>query len=229
MTANVLIVESDAALGDSLRRHFEAEGFAARTAEDADEATLLIDEDCPDVVLLSWTLNGVSGIELCRRLRLKKETINLPIILLADRHGEEARIRGLTTGADDFVVKPVSPVELSARVYALLRRAHPNMLAEVLRAYGIELNRATHRVMKSGEELHLGPTEFRLLEFLMGNPGRVYSRTQLLDEVWGNDVYVDERTVDVHIGRLRKAIKGEHPDPIRTVRGTGYAFKEKAD
>jgi two-component system phosphate regulon response regulator PhoB len=226
MPARILIVDSDRALSDSLSRYFEVERFLVRASANAEDAALAIEEECPDIILLSWLLDGTSGIEFCRLLRLGKRTATLPIIMLASRNGEEARIRGLTTGADDFVVKPVSPEELSARIHALLRRANPNILAEVFAGHGIELNRSTHRVRKSGEEIRLGPTEFRLLEFLMGNPGRVYSRARLLDEVWGNDIYVDERTVDVHIGRLRRAIGTRHADPIRTVRGVGYAFRE---
>jgi two-component system phosphate regulon response regulator PhoB len=172
-------------------------------------------------------LPGLSGIELCRRLRARPETERLPIIMLTARGEEGERIRGLSVGADDYVVKPFSIPELMARVRAILRRARPELVSTLLRAGDIELDRETHRVRRSGREIHLGPTEFRLLEFLMQSPGRVFSREQLLDGVWGHDVYVDERTVDVHIGRLRKAVNtGSSVDPIRTVRGAGYAFND---
>ncbi len=173
-------------------------------------------------------LPGISGIELCRRLRARETTRTLPIIMLTARGEEQERIRGLATGADDYVVKPFSVPELMARVRAILRRSRPEVIASLLRAGDIELDRETHRVRRSGRELRLGPTEFRLLEFLMKSPGRVFSREQLLDGVWGRDVYVDERTVDVHIGRLRKAVnRGRVKDPIRTVRGSGYAFDDQ--
>jgi two-component system phosphate regulon response regulator PhoB len=173
-------------------------------------------------------LPGLSGIELRRRLRARDETSRLPIIMLTARGEEAERIRGLATGADDYVVKPFSVAELMARVRAMLRRAKPEVVSTVLKGGDIEVDRETHRVRRAGREVHLGPTEFRLLEFLMQSPGRVFSREQLLDGVWGHDVYVDERTVDVHIGRLRKAInRGKSKDPIRTVRGSGYAFDDQ--
>jgi two-component system phosphate regulon response regulator PhoB len=185
-------------------------------------------EDVPDLILLDWMLPGLSGIELCRRWRTREETQRTPIIMMTARGEEEERVRGLATGADDYVVKPFSVPELLARVKALLRRSNPHLTAQSLAAGDIELDRETHRVRRSGREVHLGPTEYRLLEYLMQNPGRVYSREQLLDGVWGHDVYVDERTVDVHVGRLRKAInRGRSKDPIRTVRGAGYSFDEK--
>ncbi len=173
-------------------------------------------------------LPGLSGIELCRRLRTRPETERLPIIMLTARGEETERIRGLSTGADDYVVKPFSMPELMARVRAMLRRTRPELVSTLLKAGDIELDRETHRVRRANREIHLGPTEFRLLEFLMQSPGRVFSREQLLDGVWGRDVYVDERTVDVHVGRLRKAInRGRDKDPIRTVRGSGYAFDDQ--
>jgi two-component system phosphate regulon response regulator PhoB len=173
-------------------------------------------------------LPGLSGIELCRRWRSREETARTPIIMITARGEEEERVRGLATGADDYVVKPFSMPELVARIQALLRRSSPQLVTNVLRAGDLELDRQSHRVRRSGRDLHLGPTEYRLLEYLMRHPGRVYSREQLLDGVWGNDVYVDERTVDVHVGRLRKAInRGREADPIRTVRGAGYAFDER--
>ena len=172
-------------------------------------------------------LPGLSGIELCRRIRLRRETERLPVIILTARGEESDRVRGLATGADDYVTKPFSVPELLARVRALLRRAKPGQVANLLAAGDIELDGETHRVRRGGKEVHLGPTEFKLLEFLMQSPGRVFSREQLLDGVWGRDVYIDERTVDVHVGRLRKAInRPRSPDPIRTVRGAGYAFDE---
>jgi two-component system phosphate regulon response regulator PhoB len=193
-----------------------------------DEADIRLREDQPDLMILDWMLPGLSGIELCRRLRSRAETERLPVIMLTARGEEQERIRGLATGADDYVVKPFSIPELMARVRAMLRRAKPEVVSSLLRSGDLELDRETHRVRRSGREIHLGPTEFRLLEFLMTSPGRVFSREQLLDGVWGHDVYVDERTVDVHVGRLRKAInRGKAVDPIRTVRGAGYAFNDQ--
>lgn len=228
MAPQVLVVEDEADLVELLRYNLEAESFSVATAEDAEEAMLRIAETTPDIILLDWMLPGTSGIEICRRIRARTDTARIPIIMLTARGEEEERVRGLATGADDYVVKPFSLPELMARINALLRRSNPQLIAAVLKAGDIELDRTTHRVRRSGKEVHLGPTEYRLLEYLMGNPGRVYSREQLLDGVWGTDVYVDERTVDVHVGRLRKAInKGRAKDPIRTVRGAGYAFDEK--
>ena len=192
-----------------------------------DEADIRLREQLPDLVVLDWMLPGLSGIELCRRIRARRETERLPVIMLTARGEEGDRIRGLATGADDYMVKPFSVPELLARVRALLRRAKPSHVATLLSAGDLELDRETHRVRRSGKELHLGPTEFKLLEFLMQSPGRVFSREQLLDSVWGHDVYIDERTVDVHVGRLRKALhQARKPDPIRTVRGAGYSFDE---
>ncbi len=228
MTAKVLVVEDEEALGVLLQYNLEAEGFRVQTVRRGDEVELAVSEDPPDLIILDWMLPGISGIELCRRLRNGRHAQSIPIIMLTARGEEGDRIRGLTTGADDYVVKPFSVPELLARVRAILRRASPERLADVLSVNDIVLDREAHRVTRSGREVRLGPTEFRLLEFLMQSPGRVFSRTQLLDGVWGNDVYVDERTVDVHIGRLRKAInRGREIDPIRTVRGAGYALGEK--
>ncbi|MBL8573030.1 MAG: phosphate regulon transcriptional regulator PhoB [Hyphomicrobiaceae bacterium] len=224
----ILVVEDEDALSVMLRYNLEAEGYAVETVANGDEADLRLRETTPDLVLLDWMLPGLSGIEICRRLRGRAETERLPIIMMTARGEETERIRGLATGADDYVVKPFSVPELMARVRAILRRAKPETVTTQLRAGDIELDRETHRVRRGGRELHLGPTEYRLLEFLMKTPGRVYSREQLLDGVWGRDVYVDERTVDVHVGRLRKAInRAKDKDPIRTVRGAGYAFDEK--
>ena len=229
MTARVLIVEDEAPLAELLRYNLEAEGFRVSHAGSGEEAEILLAEERPDLVLLDWMLPHVSGIELCRRLRTRPETRGIPIVMLTARGEEGDRIRGLSTGADDYVVKPFSLPELMARVKAILRRASPDRMSDQLKAADIELDRSAHRVTRGLREVRLGPTEFRLLEFLMESPGRVLSRTQLLDGVWGRDAFVDERTVDVHIGRLRKAlIRGKERDPIRTVRGAGYVFGERA-
>ena len=228
MPAHILIVEDEADLALMMRYNLEAEGFRVSTATSGDEAAELMRETIPDLILLDWMLPGLSGIELCRRWRAREETARVPIIMITARGEEEERVRGLATGADDYMVKPFSIPELMARINALLRRANPQLVTSVLKAGDLELDRTSHRVRRNGREVHLGPTEYRLLEYLMRHPGRVYSREQLLDGVWGNDVYVDERTVDVHVGRLRKAInRGRSPDPIRTVRGAGYAFDER--
>jgi two-component system phosphate regulon response regulator PhoB len=228
MTARIMIVEDEEPIGVLLRYNLEAEGYQVETVGRGDEAEVRLREAVPDLLLLDWMLPGLSGIELCRRLRLRSETERLPVIMLTARGEEGERVRGLATGADDYVVKPFSVPELLARVRALLRRAKPEHLSSVLKSGDIELDRETRRVHRAGREINLGPTEFRLLEFLMQSPGRVYTREQLLDGVWGRDVYIDERTVDVHIGRLRKAVKrGREVDPIRTVRGSGYAFNER--
>jgi two-component system phosphate regulon response regulator PhoB len=228
MTATILIVEDEADLRELVRYNLEAEGFRVSMAESGDEAVERIRDGVPDLILLDWMLPGLSGIELCRRWRSREETARTPIIMITARGEEEERVRGLATGADDYVVKPFSMPELVARIQALLRRSSPQLVTNVLKAGDLELDRQSHRVRRSGRDLHLGPTEYRLLEYLMHHPGRVYSREQLLDGVWGNDVYVDERTVDVHVGRLRKAInRGREADPIRTVRGAGYAFDER--
>ena len=228
MTATILIVEDEADLSELMRYNLEAEGFRIVTAESGDEAVERIRDGVPDLILLDWMLPGLSGIELCRRWRSREETARTPIIMITARGEEEERVRGLATGADDYVVKPFSMPELVARIQALLRRSSPQLVSNVLKAGDLELDRQSHRVRRNGRDLHLGPTEYRLLEYLMRHPGRVYSREQLLDGVWGNDVYVDERTVDVHVGRLRKAInRGRETDPIRTVRGAGYAFDER--
>jgi two-component system phosphate regulon response regulator PhoB len=224
----ILVVEDEEPLSLLLRYNLEAEGYAVETVGRGDEADLRLRETRPDLVLLDWMLPGLSGVELCRRLRVRPETADLPILMLTARGEEDECIRGLSVGADDYVVKPFSVPELMARVKAILRRARPEAIHEVLAAGDLELDRRALRVRRSSREVHLGPTEFRLLEFLMQSPGRVFSREQLLDGVWGRDVYVDERTVDVHIGRLRKAInRGRVHDPIRTVRGAGYAFNEQ--
>lgn len=228
MTARIMVVEDEEAITVLLRYNLEAEGYRVEVVGRGDEAEVRLREVVPDLVLLDWMLPGLSGIELCRRIRLRPETERLPVIMLTARGEEGERVRGLATGADDYVVKPFSVPELLARVRALLRRAKPEHLSSLLKSGDIELDRETRRVHRAGREINLGPTEFRLLEFLMQSPGRVYTREQLLDGVWGRDVYIDERTVDVHIGRLRKAVKrGRETDPIRTVRGSGYSFNER--
>jgi two-component system phosphate regulon response regulator PhoB len=220
-------VEDEEPLTLLLRYNLESEGYAVESVGRGDEAETRLRESVPDLVILDWMLPGLSGIELCRRLRARPETERMPVLMLTARGEETERVRGLATGADDYVVKPFSVPELIARVRALLRRAKPDHIATLLRAGDIELDRETKRVYRAGRELHLGPTEFRLLEFLMQSPGRVFTREQLLDGVWGQDVYIDERTVDVHVGRLRKALnRPRQPDPIRTVRGSGYSFNE---
>lgn len=227
MTAKVLIVEDEAPLAEMLRYNLEFEGYRVAHAESGEDAELMVAEEHPDLIILDWMLPQVSGIEICRRLRSRAETRTIPIVMLTARGEEPDRIRGLSTGADDYVVKPFSLPELMARVKAILRRAAPDRVADVLKAGDVELDRAAHSVTRGGRPVRLGPTEFRLLEFLMESPGRVLSRTQLLDGVWGRDAFVDERTVDVHVGRLRKAlIRGKERDPIRTVRGAGYVFGE---
>lgn len=226
----IMIVEDEDSLGLLLRYNLEAEGYEVETEARGDQAEIRLHERHPDILLLDWMLPGLSGIELCRRLRARSETAQLPIIMLTARGEEDERVRGLAIGADDYVVKPFSVPELMARIKAMLRRSRPEIVSHLLRAGDIELNREIFRVLRGGREIQLGPTEFRLLEFLMQHPGRVYSREQLLNNVWGHDVYVDERTVDVHIGRLRKAInRGRDRDPIRTVRGAGYALNEFFD
>ena len=228
MTTRILVVEDDGAINMLLRYNLEAEGFAVDVVESGEEAEVAVSEAPPDLLVLDWMLPGLSGIELCRRLRAGRKTRALPILMLTARGEEGDRIRGLTTGADDYVTKPFSPAELTARVKALLRRSSPDRLTDKNAVGEIELDREAHRVTRAGREVRLGPTEFRLLEFFMRSPGRVLSRNQLLDGVWGRDVYVDERTVDVHIGRLRKSlIRGRERDPVRTVRGAGYVFGER--
>ncbi|MGB0087562.1 MAG: phosphate regulon transcriptional regulator PhoB [Rhodomicrobiaceae bacterium] len=228
MTAKILLVEDEEPLALLLRYNFEAEGFKVKVVHRGDEAEIAVFEDQPDLIVLDWMLPGLSGLELCRRWRTGRTSRHIPIIILTARGEEGDRVRGLTTGADDYVVKPFSVPELMARVKAILRRANPERIANILTVNEIVLDRDAHRVTRNGREVRLGPTEFRLLEFLMQSPGRVFSRAQLLDGVWGHDVYVDERTVDVHIGRLRKAInRGRDRDPVRTVRGAGYAFGDR--
>lgn len=220
-----MVVEDEEALGVLLRYNLEAEGYEVEVITRGDEAELRLLERVPDLLVLDWMLPQLSGIELCRRVRMREETRHLPVIMLTARGEESDRVRGLSVGADDYLVKPFSTLEFIARVRALLRRASPQALSNRLSVGDLVLDRDRHQATREGKALKVGPTEYRLLEFLMLSPGRVFSREQLLDNVWGNGVYVDERTVDVHIGRLRKAINPDGAgDLIRTVRGAGYAI-----
>jgi len=221
----VLVVEDELAQREVLAYNLEADGFRVVRAENGEEAMLLVDEDAPDIVVLDWMMPNLSGIEVCRRLKSRSQTRSIPIIMLSARSEEVDKVRGLETGADDYVVKPYSVNELMARVRTQLRRVRPSTVGMRLEFEDIILDSETHKVSRSERALKLGPTEFRLLSTFMEKPGRVWSREQLLDRVWGRDIYVDTRTVDVHIGRLRKALTqhgGE--DPVRTVRGAGYAL-----
>ncbi|MGJ8564755.1 MAG: phosphate regulon transcriptional regulator PhoB [Alphaproteobacteria bacterium] len=226
MKPYILIAEDEDALATLLEYNFKKEGYEVSLANDGEEAVLLASERTPDLILLDWMMPKLSGVEACRRLRRRAETRTTPIIILTARGDETDRITGLDFGADDYVVKPFSTPELLARVRALLRRARPGLLDDTISHGDIEIDVKAVRVRRGEKEVHLGPTEFRLLDHFMRYPGRVFSREQLLDSVWGRDVYVEARTVDVHIGRLRKALKkAGGPDPIRTVRSSGYAFE----
>ena len=221
----VLVAEDESALVTLLRYNLEREGYRVLEARDGEEALLVVAEEQPDLVVLDWMLPQLSGIEVCRRLRGRQDTRNVPIIMLTARGEESDRIRGLDTGADDYLTKPFSMTELLARLRAVLRRIRPSLAEDVVNVGDIEMDRAAHRVRRAGVEVHLGPTEYRLLDHLIQHPGRVFSREQLLDAVWGSDVYVEARTVDVHVGRLRKALNIEGAtDPIRTVRSAGYSL-----
>jgi two-component system phosphate regulon response regulator PhoB len=221
----VLVVEDEPAQREVLAYNIQAEGFKVMTAEAGDIALDMVRETPPDVIVLDWMLPHVSGIEVCRQLKMGTDTARIPIIMLSARSEEVDKIRGLETGADDYITKPYSVAELLARVRTQLRRVRPATVGERLEYDDIMVDLAEHRVYRNHEQLSLGPTEFRLLTAFMERPGRVWSREQLLDRVWGRDIYVDSRTVDVHVGRLRKALKsGDHGDPIRTVRGAGYAL-----
>ena len=225
MTPHVLVVEDEDALASLLQYNLDKEGYRVAIAVDGEDALMQIDEQLPDLVVLDWMLPKVSGVEVCRRLRARPETRSLPIIMLTARGEETDRIRGLDTGADDYVVKPFSMSELAARIRAVLRRIRPGLAEDTLHHGDIVVDRVAHRVRRADKEIHLGPTEFRLLDYLMQHPGRVFSREQLLNAVWGSDVYVEARTVDVHIGRLRKALsQSVEADPIRTVRSAGYSL-----
>jgi two-component system phosphate regulon response regulator PhoB len=221
----VLIVEDETALITLLRYNLEREGFRVAEARDGEEALVLCQEERPDIVLLDWMLPHLSGIEVCRRLRRTPETRDIPIIILTARGEETDKIRGLDSGADDYVTKPFSPAELISRLRAVLRRARPALSSEVLQFEDLTMDLAAHRVRRSDREVRLGPTEFRLLRYFLEHPGRVFSREQLLDAVWGRDIYVEPRTVDVHIRRLRKVLNNaDEQDLIRTVRSAGYAL-----
>jgi two-component system phosphate regulon response regulator PhoB len=226
----LLIVEDEAALVELLRYNLEKEGFRVSVAMDGEAALVSVAEARPDLIGLDWMLPHVSGLEVCRQIRRKPDTRDVPIIMLTARGEESDRIRGLEVGADDYVAKPFSPSELIARVRAVLRRSKPSTAQDLLTFGDLVMDLSAHRVLRSGRPIHLGPTEFRLLRFLLERPGRVYSREQLLDAVWGRDIYVEPRTVDVHIRRLRKAINmpGDS-DLIRTVRSAGYALDESAE
>lgn len=225
MIPHVLVVEDETTLAVALKYNLEKEGYRVTVAEDGEEALIAAEEGRPDLVLLDWMLPKVAGIEVCRRLRARAEHRNVPIVMLTARGEEAERIRGLDMGADDYVVKPFAMQELLARIRAVMRRIRPGLAEDKVQCGEISVDRAAYRVRRAGREIHLGPTEFRLLDYMMQYPGRVFSREQLLDAVWGSDVYVEARTVDVHIGRLRKAlVLGEESDPIRTVRSAGYAL-----
>jgi two-component system phosphate regulon response regulator PhoB len=221
----ILVAEDEDALSTLLEYNLVNEGYRVAIARDGEDALVLAREETPDLVLVDWMMPSVSGIEVTRQLRARHETANVPIIMLTARGEEADRIRGLDTGADDYIVKPFSMTELFARIRAVMRRIRPALADDVLEAGDVSIDRVGHRVSRQGVEIHLGPTEFRLLDYLMQHPGRVFSREQLLDAVWGADVYVEARTVDVHVGRLRKALKLDgKSDPIRTVRSAGYSF-----
>jgi two-component system, OmpR family, phosphate regulon response regulator PhoB len=228
MGASILIVEDEAAIHQLLDYNLRAEGYRTRVVEMGEEVHAAITDEMPDLVLLDWMLPGLSGIEVCKLIRARAETKHLPIIMLTARGEETERVRGLATGADDYILKPFSVPEVMARVRSILRRVRPETVAEVVCFADITMDRAKMRVTRGGRDVKLSPTEFRLLEYLLQSPGRVYSRAQLLDRVWTADADVDERTVDVHIGRLRKNLtRGKERDPIRTVRSSGYAIDEK--
>ena len=225
----LLLVEDDRSIADLLIWNFERDGYAVRRTGDGEEALMLADEQVPDVVILDWMIEGISGLEVCRRLRRKERTANVPIIMLTARGEESDRIRGLDTGADDYVTKPFSPRELMSRVGAVLRRVRPALAGEQLSYADIEMDVAAHKVRRSGRAVQLGPTEFRLLRHLLEQPGRVFSRERLLDVVWSHDPDIDERTFDVHVRRLRRALnEGGRPDLIRTVRSAGYSLDAEA-
>jgi two-component system phosphate regulon response regulator PhoB len=229
MKPYVLVVEDEEALATLLDYNLEKEGFRVERAADGEEGLLKVEEETPDLIVLDWMLPKVSGVEVCRQLRARAETRRTPILMLTARGEENDKVRGLDTGADDYVVKPFAMSELTARIRALLRRTRPELVEERLEFADIVLDRGSCRVTRSGRNVHLGPTEFRLLDFLMQRPGRVFTRERLMDAVWGPNTYVELRTVDVHVGRLRKALReGGALDPIRTVRSAGYALDQQA-
>jgi two-component system phosphate regulon response regulator PhoB len=225
MKPYIIVAEDEDALSTLLTYNLEKEGYEVGMAIDGDEALMMISERMPDLLVCDWMMPKVSGIEVCRRLRSQGTTRNLPIVMLTARSEESDRIRGLDTGADDYIVKPFSMIELVARIRAVLRRIRPGLSEDRVTFGELSVDRLSHRVQRSGRDIHLGPTEYKLLDYLMQHPRRVFSREQLLDAVWGNDVYVEARTVDVHIGRLRKALNSDETfDPIRTVRSAGYSL-----
>lgn len=228
MQPYVLVVEDEEAVAILIQYNLEKEKYRVAVARDGEDALMMIDEQMPDLIVLDWMLPKVSGLEVCRRLRSRADTRNVPIVMVTAR-GEDAEcVRGLDTGADDYMIKPFAVEELLARIRAVLRRIRPGLAEDKVRCGDVEVDRVAHRVIRDGREVHLGPTEFRLLDYLMQYPGRVFSREQLLDAVWGSDVYVEARTVDVHVGRLRKALnEGGKPDPIRTVRSAGYSLNSE--
>ncbi|TAE83650.1 MAG: phosphate regulon transcriptional regulatory protein PhoB [Alphaproteobacteria bacterium] len=226
METSVLIVEDEVAIVTMLRYNLEREGFRVYSTGDGEEAVTMVKEYHPDIVVLDWMLPSMTGIEICKQIRWHQDTKNIPIIMLSARGEESDRIRGLDVGADDYMVKPFSPSELVARIKAVFRRMRPSITEQKLEYAGVKMDLATHKVLRNGLEVHLSPTEFGLLRYLVEHPKRVFSREQLLDSVWGHDIYVELRTVDVHIRRLRKALNydGNQPDIIRTVRAAGYAI-----
>jgi two-component system, OmpR family, phosphate regulon response regulator PhoB len=228
MSASILVIEDEEPIQVLLKYNLESEGYRVRSSAQGEDVAFMIAEERPNLILLDWMLPGISGIEVCRLIRAKPESRDIPIIMLTARSEEAEKVRGLATGADDYLVKPFSVPELLMRIKTILRRMNPDAVAEQLCAGDLKVDRKTRRVNRGARDINLSPTEFRLLEQLMQNPGRVYSRAQLLDTVWGRDAFVDERTVDVHVGRLRKSLsRGKEADPIRTVRSTGYAFDER--
>jgi two-component system phosphate regulon response regulator PhoB len=229
MSFHILVVEDEPPLIEVLRYNLESEGFRVSVATDGEDGLLMVSEEAPDLIILDWMLPKLSGIEVCRRLRSPTMNNRIPIIMLTARGEEGDRVRGLESGADDYIVKPFSPAELIARVRAVLRRAEPSLSEDKLSYGGIEMDLSAHKVYRNGRSVHLGPTEYRLLQVLMERPTRVFSREQLLDKAWGRDIYVEERTVDVHIRRLRRALNGtDETDLIRTVRRGGYAIDSDA-
>jgi two-component system phosphate regulon response regulator PhoB len=228
VTPHILVIEDEEALSTLLEYNLDKEGFRVECAGDGEEGLLRVEEETPDLILLDWMLPKVSGVEVCRQLRARPETRRTPILMLTARGEEADKVRGLDTGADDYVVKPFAMSELAARIRALLRRTRPELVEERLEWRDIVLDRGSRRVTRSGRNVHLGPTEFRLLDFFMQRPGRVFSRERLMDAVWGPNTYVELRTIDVHVGRLRKALRADGADdPIRTVRSAGYALDEQ--
>ena len=227
MSAKILLIEDDQSLTELVKYNLEKEGYEVTVEMDGEEGLSYAQTQTPDLILLDWMLPNLSGIEICRRIRRDKSTQNIPVIMLTARGEENDRIRGLDTGADDYITKPFSPKELLARIKAILRRIRPALGGESLEYAGIKMDISSRKLERDGNPIHLGPTEFNILKFLMENPGRVFSREQLLDMVWGNDIYVEARTIDVHIRRLRKALNSnDKPNIIRTVRSAGYSLDQ---